>query len=98
MDARLSGVAPAGNALGVPFMDVEHEYIFGMYDELIRIVRFRASTKLFAEGLEPDPKAGCARVGCVIYRFRTHGNGDVECGQENSERRISAMAGVFRVI
>jgi hemerythrin-like metal-binding protein len=49
MDAWLSGVAPAGNALGVPFMDVEHEYIFGMYDELVRIVKLRASTKLFAE-------------------------------------------------
>ena len=47
--------------------------------------------------LEPDPKGGCARVGCVIHRYRTHGNGDVGCGQENSERRISAMAGGFRV-
>lgn len=49
MDASLSGVAPAGNALGVPFMDAEHEYILGMCDELMRTVRFGASTRLFAE-------------------------------------------------
>lgn len=51
MDATPSGpsFAPASTALGVPFMDAEHECLFGMYDELTRAVTSGASTKFFAE-------------------------------------------------
>ena len=51
MDALAGGLrlAPSDTALGVPFMDFEHEFLFGMYDELRRTLEFRPRTKFFAE-------------------------------------------------
>jgi hemerythrin len=51
MDGSVSEVlyVPGPPTLGIPFIDHEHEYLFSVYNELIRTMTFGSGSRLFVE-------------------------------------------------